>query len=57
MFFRKDKMKGVLKMREVVRMSIEYEEIKNRYFEWLEDSELPLNLYDYAVMFEAVILK
>lgn len=46
-------------MAKIVRCSIEYHALKNRFFDWLEaneDSDLMLNLSEYASLIEGVDL-
>lgn len=41
----------------MTREGIEYERLKERYFTWLETTEEPLNLKEYASQYEGIEIK
>jgi hypothetical protein len=43
-------------MKKINRYSTEYEDLKARYFDWLETTTNPLPLRDYAREYEGIIL-
>ncbi len=43
-------------MKKIIRFETEYEELKQRYFDWLQNSREPLNMADWAYLYEGVEL-
>lgn len=45
-----------MKTKKITRYCEEYNQLKNEYFDWLENTSDPLNLCDWAYMYKNIII-